>query len=444
MHKTDIGPHAGAFAKAVRAGTTGREWFCTLAPDSGARTTHLLLEAAEFDAPLTGLAALRAMAARCVATCRAYDLRHLAVAAAGEGAELLVRGFVEGALHGDWVDERFVVGEGRGELKLTFCVAAERVAELESLAEACRTTMGSVNLARQMATSPPSLASPGDLTEQMGEFARREGLEMTVLDESSLLRAGHRGVLSAGARETRVAVLKYRPAERRLHPGLGLAAMGRLQAPEAEQPNEYAAAAVAFGAFHGAVKRRLPVRLTLAVGFAQGPMQGQGWIPGEVLVDARGRRVELGAADRAGLLGLADLAAMAAEDGPEVVLAVGGTTPGDGLAYGGHLGAIATRSEALAERLQRAAAEAEEAVGRLPVLTEAQFSTKGERLEWRLPEVKGPGGQLRAAAFLDRFAGPDAEAFGWLDLSGGQGSEGFGVRLLGRSIEALGESERLS
>jgi leucyl aminopeptidase len=196
--------------------------------------------------------------------------------------------------------------------------------------------------------------------------------------------------------------------------------------------------AAVLGAIQYAAMQRLPIRVTALVPTAENAVSGTAMRPSDVITHVGGRTTEVGNTDAEGRLVLADALAYAVAR-----LDVATLTGAMKVALGMETGGYFANDDALAGALESAAAEADEALWRMPLEHRYARNLASDIADAR-NDPSGPGG-ITAALFLQPFVGEVAWAH--LDIAGparaleegalfGQGATGFGTRLLTRYLES--------
>ena len=306
--------------------------------------------------------------------------------------------------------------------------------------------------ARQLASVPSNLKSPGWLADQAVETARGAGLEARVWDEQELAEDGFGGILAVGsgsATPPRLVRIDYTPAKSgRRTPSVALIGKGitfdtgGLSIKPAEgmtsMKRDMTGAAVVLATMAALAAVECPVKVTGLLAIAENSVSGSAMRPGDVIRHYGGRTSEVTNTDAEGRLVMADALAYAdAVVKPDVLLDVATLTGAVKVALGQQLGGLFATSDDLAARLLEAGAVAGEPLWRMP-LAEAYE----ERLASKVADAdNGPGGPgaITAALFLQHFTGgrpwahldiasvgdSPADSYEWT-----QGPTGFGVRAL--------------
>jgi leucyl aminopeptidase len=183
---------------------------------------------------------------------------------------------------------------------------------------------------------------------------------------------------------------------------------------------------------------RLPVRLIAVVGATENLPSGHAVKPGDIVVAANGRTIEVNNTDAEGRLVLADCLCHAVAEGAERIVDLATLTGAVIIALGStHAGLMSNDGE-LAARIALAGERTGEIVWRLPLHEEYDELIKGTYADLDNAPDARKAGTIIGGAFLSNFVGDTPWAH--LDIAGsawdlgrayvGKGASGYGVRLL--------------
>ncbi|GGL96932.1 M17 family metallopeptidase [Nakamurella endophytica] len=309
-------------------------------------------------------------------------------------------------------------------------------------------------LARVLTNAPANVLTPAEAAERAARVAADAGLEVEVLDEDGLRRAGCGGILAVGAGSThppRLVTLTYRGQA----PSRTVALTGKgvtfdsgglsLKSPAAMMPmrNDMAGAAAVLAVM--AVLPRLAPRLTVhaVLPFAENLPGGRATRPGDVVTAADGTEIQILDTDFEGRLLLADALVLASRTRPDLLVDLATLTYQVIIGLGPEIGGLVGRDGPLTDRLLRAGAEAGEPWWPLPFdrRYQAQMRTPSGM---RNHPLHDSGRAITAALFLDAFVPPeipwvhgDIAGPAWVGDASGDGATGFGVRTLLRLLTGL-------
>ena len=317
-------------------------------------------------------------------------------------------------------------------------------------------TAEAVCLARDLVNEPASVLTPAAFAERAREIAEREGLEIEVLDEVSLVELGANAMVAVGggsANPPRLIRLRYRPE--------GDAASGRVVGLVGkaitfdtggysiktfegmlQMKGDMAGGAATLATM--SVLRRLgcPVAVDATICAAENMISGNAFRPGDIIHGMNGVTIEILSTDAEGRLVLADGLVDAARRGATELIDLATLTGAIVVALGDGATGLFSSDDRLANDLLAASAAAGERFWRMPLFEELNEKIKGD-----VGDVKNSGGRaggsITAALFLQKFS----EGLPWahLDIAGSartdrngplgaKGGSGVGVRTLLRYL----------
>ncbi|MEQ8860023.1 MAG: leucyl aminopeptidase family protein [Pseudomonadales bacterium] len=187
---------------------------------------------------------------------------------------------------------------------------------------------------------------------------------------------------------------------------------------------------------------RLPVRLRLLIPAVENAISGNAFRPGDVLPTYKGLTVEIDNTDAEGRLVLCDALALAAEEGPALMVDFATLTGSARSAVGAEISAMFSNSDEVADGIYRAGAESDDPVWRMPLHQPYNY-----KLESKVADVVNSAstpfaGAVTAALFLERFVGDvpwvhfDINAFNIRGRPGRpEGGEAMAMRAVFRYLE---------
>ena len=315
--------------------------------------------------------------------------------------------------------------------------------ELHVATEAAR----GIATARDLANSPPNVATPEWIAERAEELAAELGLEVEVLASEDMEIKGMGGVLAVGGgslNPPRLVRLTWHGAEA---PRIALVGKGvtfdtgGISIKPAKDMDEMkwdkSGACTVLGLVQAVARLKLPVQLSVYTPLAENMPDGASYRPGDILRTYNGKTVEVLNTDAEGRIILADAVAWAAESNPNYLVEYSTLTGACVVALGSTGGGLYSPSDELAAALLGAADTAGERLWRMPLWPEFREAIEGTHAD--LKNVAGRwGGANTAAAFLSHFVG-DVECWAHLDIAGpayvGEGGDaprgatGYGVAL---------------
>lgn len=304
----------------------------------------------------------------------------------------------------------------------------------------------SVAWSRDLANTPPNVASPAWMAEQAGGMAEEFGLGIEVLGPDELSAKGMGGILAVGGGSShgpRMVRLEWGDeGETVAFVGKGVTFdTGGISIKPSHEMEEMkydkCGACNVLGIARAVADLKLPVRLQAYVPLAENMPDGTSYRPGDILRCYNGKSVEVLDTDAEGRLILADAMAWAAESRPETLIEFSTLTGAAVVALGSHGAALYSPDEELAGELLAAGMSSGERLWRMPLWEEFREEMKGAHADLRNLGSRW-GGANSAAAFLSNFVGR-VQRWAHIDIAGTayqasresatSGATGFGVPL---------------
>jgi leucyl aminopeptidase len=364
------------------------------------------------------------------------------------------RAIVEGTMLGSYSPARWKTQEkpeARVEKVVLYTTAGD------GLAESARriASVGKwVNVARDLANSPPNELTPEVLGARSAELAG-PNLQVEALDPARIDELGM-GALSAVGRASsngpRLIVLRYEPAQAtRKELVLGLVGKaitfdaGGISLKPAlkmqDMKGDMAGGAAVIAAMGAVAELELPVRIVAVVAAAENLVSGDSFRPGDILRAANGKTIEITNTDAEGRLVLADALWYARREGATHLLDLATLTGAMELALGDfYAGAFANEDEWMAEILAAAKVSGDHAWP-FPLHPRYRRYVDSSFADLKNSSDLRQGSPVLAAEFLREFSGEgpwahiDMAGPGFLERSRGdyltqRGGTGYGVRLI--------------
>jgi leucyl aminopeptidase len=311
-----------------------------------------------------------------------------------------------------------------------------------------------VNVARDLANSPPNELTPAALAARAAELAG-PSLTVEALDPAQIDELGM-GALSAVGRASsngpRLIVLRYEPpATARNDLVLGLVGKaitfdaGGISLKPAlkmqDMKGDMAGGAAVVAGIAAVAELGLPVRIVAVVAAAENLVSGDSFRPGDILKAANGKTIEITNTDAEGRLVLADALWYARREGATHLLDLATLTGAMELALGDfYAGAFANDEEWMQEILAAAGASGDHAWP-FPLHPRYRRYVDSSFADLKNSSDLRQGSPVLAAEFLHEFAGDgpwahiDMAGPGFLERSRGdyltqKGGTGYGVRLI--------------
>ncbi|KAA8969310.1 leucyl aminopeptidase [Mycobacterium sp.] len=349
-------------------------------------------------------------------------------------SELDLPATVEGLILGSYRFTAFrsdkTAPKDRGLRKIT---ALSTAGNATAQAEHATAVATAVATARDLVNTPPSHLFPAEFARQAKLLGESVGLEVEVLDDKALQKAGYGGVIGVGkgsARPPRLVRLTHHGSRLAKKPkrarkvalvgkGVTFDTGGISIKPAASMhymTADMGGAAAVIATVMLAAQRALPIDVIATVPMAENMPSGTAQRPGDVLTQYGGTTVEVLNTDAEGRLILADAIVRACEDKPDYLIETSTLT-------GAQTVALGTRTPGVmgSEEFRDRVAAISQAVGEngwpMPLPDDLEEDLKSTVAD--LANVSGQrfAGMLVAGVFLREFVA-DGVAWAHIDVAG--------------------------
>ena len=337
----------------------------------------------------------------------------------------VIKGAAEGALLGAYTYTK-VGSEPTELLRAVTLVSPSTKQEAKDAVTAAVSIAAGVNQTRDWINTPANLLYPETFAAAAVSTSKKLKLDVEVLDEKALAKAGFGGILAVGMgseRPPRLVRISYAPRGARNH----LALIGKGITFDTGGINlkpgdsmytmkcDMSGAATVISAIQVIAELGLKIAVTVYAAMAENMPSGSAQRPSDVITMYGGTTVENFNSDAEGRLVMADALARACEDKPDLLVDVATLTGACVVALGERTAGLMASDDQTADRLLDAAEAAGEAFWQLPITDEAN-----DQLKSKVADIKSGGarwaGALTAAAFLQRFT--DGIDWAHLDIAG--------------------------
>ncbi|MCV7381050.1 leucyl aminopeptidase [Mycobacterium alsense] len=290
-----------------------------------------------------------------------------------------------------------------------------------------------VATARDFVNTPPSHLFPGEFAKRAKALGESVGLEVEVLDDKALHKAGYGGVIGVGqgsSRPPRLVRLIHRGSKLAKKPkqakrvalvgkGITFDTGGISIKPAASMHHMTsdmggAAAVIATAAL--AAQRRLPIDVIATVPMAENMPSATAQRPGDVLTQYGGTTVEVQNTDAEGRLILADAIVRACEDEPDYLMETSTLTGAQTVALGARIPGV-MGSDEFRDRVAAVSQRVGENGWPMPLPDELKDDLKSTVAD--LSNISGQrfAGMLVAGVFLREFVA-DGVSWAHIDVAG--------------------------
>jgi leucyl aminopeptidase len=302
------------------------------------------------------------------------------------------------------IDELVLTGFGQG-----------RDGELTAAQEAGEAT----NHAREWQNAPANELTPDALANEATKIAQRHGLEIEVLGPADLRAGGYNlllGVAAGSAQPARLIRMRHRgkPASAPQADGTVLALIGKgitfdtggISLKEAasmsQMKADMAGAAAVLAAIDVIAARNLPLDVMAVIAATENMPGPTAQRPGDVVVSADGKTVEILNTDAEGRLVLADAITHALGNGATHLLDLATLTGAATIAIGHGATAGVSNNDQLWRLVEEAARRAGDRVWRLPIYADYKVLLRSQVADLRNAEY-GEAGAILGGMFIGEF-----------------------------------------
>ncbi|MCL4120234.1 UNVERIFIED_CONTAM: hypothetical protein GTU68_027828 [Idotea baltica] len=320
-------------------------------------------------------------------------------------------------------------------------------------------TGDSINRIKELVDAPPNVKTPAFLAEWAQNSAKKYGYKCKVWDEKALKKDGFAAISAVGQgsqHPPRFIQCSYNPkGGKKIDLALvgkgitfdtgGLSIKGSTNLHYMK--SDMGGAAAVLGAVELAARLKLNVNIIGVVGSAENAVDGNSYLPGDVIQSYSGKSIEIIDTDAEGRLVLADgLNYVVKNHKPKTVIDLATLTGSAVRTLGYSAGALFTSNEKLASKLYSLGNEIHERVWRLPIYDELEDDIHSDIADIRNFSGKPIAGASAAAKFLEYFT-EEHNSWVHLDIAGVafgsnayakmKSSSGYGVRLMVEFIKTL-------
>jgi leucyl aminopeptidase len=320
-----------------------------------------------------------------------------------------------------------------------------------------------VATARDLVNTPPSHLFPDEFAKRAKALGESVGLEIEVLDDKALAKAGYGGVVGVGkgsSRPPRLVRLTHNGGKSKKAKKVALIGKGitfdtggisiKPAANMHQMTSDMGGAAAVIAAVVLAAKQELPIDVVATVPMAENMPSSTAQRPGDVLTQYGGITVEVLNTDAEGRLILADAIARACEDDPDYLIETSTLTGAQTVALGARTPGV-MGSDEFRDRVAALSQGVGENAWPMPLPEELKDDLKSTVAD--LANVSGSryAGMLVAGVYLREFV---AEGVQWahIDVAGpsyntggpwgytGKGGTGVPTRTMFAVLEDIAEN----
>ena len=380
-----------------------------------------------------------------------------------------LKGVVEGCVMGTFERRSRQTGAAPERREIDEILLAGFGAGREHEVVAAQENGEATNRAREWQNAPPNELTPDALAQEATRIAQRHNMEVEVLGPAELKSGGYNLLLGVGAgsaRPPRLIRVRHRGnRDRRGASDASLAIIGKgitfdtggisLKDPEhmSLMKDDMSGAAAVLSAIDVIATRRLPIDVMAIVAAAENMPGPSAQRPGDVLVSADGKTVEIVNTDAEGRLVLADALTHALRNGATHLVDLATLTGAATIAIGHAASAAVCNDDSFWAMVDRASREAGDRVWRLPIYADYRILLRSQIADLRNAEY-GEAGTIMGGMFIAEFNG--GKPWAHIDIAAAawntntelttilRGPSGAGTRLCIELAELMAGSERNS
>ncbi|KUI25943.1 aminopeptidase [Mycobacterium sp. IS-1496] len=307
-----------------------------------------------------------------------------------------------------------------GGLRAITALSQEPKSRARDAAQRATDVATAVATARDFVNTPPSHLYPDEFARRAKALGEAAGLDVEVLDDKALAKAGYGGIVGVGkgsSRPPRLVRLTHKGAKRKgktvalVGKGITFDTGGISIKPAANMhhmTSDMGGAAAVIATVVLAAKQNLPLDVIATVPMAENMPSATAQRPGDVLTQYGGTTVEVLNTDAEGRLILADAIVRACEDGPDYLIETSTLTGAQTVALGSRTPGV-MGSDAFRDRVATLSQRVGENAWAMPLPEELKDDLKSTVAD--LANVSGSryAGMLVAGTYLREFVADGVE-----------------------------------
>jgi len=276
------------------------------------------------------------------------------------------------------------------------------------------------NRAREWQNAPPNELTPDALAQEATRIAQRHNMEIEILGPAELKHGGYNLLLGVGAGSAKpprlIRVRHHGNHQQGAADNKALAIIGKgitfdaggisLKDPDhmSQMKDDMSGAAAVLSAIDVIASRKLPIDVMAVIAAAENMPGPTAQRPGDVMVSADGKTVEVVNTDAEGRLVLADALTHALRNGATHLIDLATLTGAATVAIGHAASAAVSNDDAFWSLVDQASREAGDRVWRLPIYADYRILLRSQIADLRNAEY-GEAGTIMGGMFIAEFAG---------------------------------------
>ncbi|HET7418945.1 MAG TPA: leucyl aminopeptidase [Candidatus Dormibacteraeota bacterium] len=349
---------------------------------------------------------------------RTWGYKRMAILRAEPLGTDSLKGVVEGCVMGTFERRSRQTGAAPERREIDEIMLAGFGAGREHEVVAAQENGEATNRAREWQNAPPNELTPDALAQEATRIGQRHNLEVEVLGPAELKSGGYNLILGVGQGSARpprlIRVRHHGNHDRRNGSEAVLALIGKgvtfdtggisLKNPEhmSQMKGDMAGAAAALSAIDVIASRKLPIDVMAVIAAVENMPGPNAQRPGDVLVSADGKTVEVVNTDAEGRLILADALTHALRNGATHMMDLATLTGAATVAIGHGASAAVSNDDSFWAIVDRASREAGDRVWRLPIYPDYRVLLRSQIADLRNAEY-GEAGTIMGGMFIGEF-----------------------------------------
>ena len=352
----------------------------------------------------------------------------------GDGNRAGAQGVVEGLVLAAYRFTNHKSEQPKNGLKRVVLVVSQSSdAAVRSGMQRGQTTAGAVELARDLANTPPAYLTARHMAEKAEEIAKQNGLAVEVYGKDELERMGCGGILGVNqgsVEPPRLVKLVYSPKNPSGHLALigkgvmydsGGISLKPSDGMHVMMKMDMSGAAAVLATMSTLKALRCRTKVTAYLCCTDNLPSGSAYKLGDVLTFRNGKTAEIHNTDAEGRLVMADGLSLAVEEKPDAMVDIATLTGAVLSALGTKIAGVLGNNQNWVDQVRSAGDRADELMWQLPLHREYRKLLDSPVADMK--NVGGPyGGVITAALFLNEFVGDIPWAH--LDIAGTMNSDG--------------------
>src|SRR5712691_3224857 len=355
-----------------------------------------------------------------VRAARTWGYKRLAILRVEPLGTDALKAVVEGSVLGTFERRSRQTGQAPERREIEEIVLAGFGSGREAEVFAAQENGEATNRAREWQNAPGNELTPDALAQEATRIAQRHNLEVEVLGPGELKSGGYNlllGVGSGSAKPHRLIRVRYHGSHQKSDPDATvLALVGKgitfdsggisLKDPEnmSRMKDDMSGAAAVLSAIDVIASRKLPLDVMAVIAAAENMPGPNAQRPGDVVVSADGKTVEIVNTDAVGRLVLADALTHALRNGATHIVDLATLTGAATVAVGHAASAAVSNDDDFWKLVDQASHEAGDRVWRLPIYADYRVLLSSQIADLRNSEY-GEAGTIMGGMFIAEFAG---------------------------------------